>query len=242
LAMSLFALAEKINWLMIHFVDPFNHLGVASIRLPHYSGPSAAIYIGYFLTLAFLIRRLACWNPLRPGVVEGSKNRIFKKPNSRLVGEAVVSEYLWSRGLDRVDYILATHADADHIDGLNDVARNFKVRGAIVARTPADDPEYFRFAETMKANGVPIYKVGTADGLRFGAMAADVLWPPVIADDNAPSRNNDGLVLRIRYGERTLLFAADIEKEAEAAVLNEGAALRSDVIKIAHHGSKTSST
>jgi len=164
------------------------------------------------------------------------------QPDTRSVGEAVVSEYLWSRGLDRVDYILATHADADHIDGLNDVARNFKVRGAIVARTPADDPEYFRFAETMKANGVPIYKVGTADGLRFGAMAADVLWPPVIADDNAPSRNNDGLVLRIRYGERTLLFAADIEKEAEAAVLNEGAALRSDVIKIAHHGSKTSST
>src|SRR5205823_8194676 len=48
------------------------------------------------------------------------------------IGERVVSEYLWSLGLDRVDYILPTHADADHIDGLNDVARNFKVRGAIV--------------------------------------------------------------------------------------------------------------
>ena len=168
---------------------------------------------------------MARWNPLRPGVIENNKNRIFKQlntrfaavafllttaaivfhpysalhpdgklhvdfldvgqgdaalvtmpdgatllidgggrpninpddmdgpgesfqPDTRSVGEAVVSEYLWSRGLDRVDYILATHADADHIDGLNDVVRNFNVRGAIVARTPADDPEYIRFAES----------------------------------------------------------------------------------------------
>ena len=47
--------------------------------------------------------------------------------DTRSIGESVVSEYLWWRGMDRVDYILATHADADHIDGLNDVARNFKV-------------------------------------------------------------------------------------------------------------------
>src|SRR4029079_12488865 len=45
----------------------------------------------------------------------------------RSIGEAVVSEYLWWRGLDTVDYVLATHADADHIDGLNDVLRNFTV-------------------------------------------------------------------------------------------------------------------
>ena len=56
--------------------------------------------------------------------------------DTRSIGERVVSEYLWARGLDRVDYVLATHADADHIDGLNDVVRNFRVRGAIVARTP----------------------------------------------------------------------------------------------------------
>ena len=65
--------------------------------------------------------------------------------DARSIGEAVVSEYLWWRGLDHVDYILATHADADHIDGLNDVARNFKVRAAFVARAPRADPEYTRF-------------------------------------------------------------------------------------------------
>src|SRR5207253_8053997 len=54
--------------------------------------------------------------------------------DTRSIGEAVVSEYLWWRGLDHVDYIVATHADADHIDGLNDVMRNFSVRAAFVGR------------------------------------------------------------------------------------------------------------
>ena len=67
----------------------------------------------------------------------------------------MVSEYLWWRGLDAIDYLLATHADADHIDGLNDVARNFNVRAALLARTPADDPEYARFAATLAARQIP---------------------------------------------------------------------------------------
>src|SRR5438128_1332742 len=142
--------------------------------------------------------------------------------DTRSIGEGVVSEYLWSLGLDRVDYILPTHADADHIDGLNDVARNFRVRGAIVARTPPDDREYARFAKTLRDASVPIEKVGAGDVLHLGSVAADVLWPPASADVNAPYRNNDGLVLRIRYGEKTFISMADVAKETEAALLTLG--------------------
>ena len=56
--------------------------------------------------------------------------------SARRIGETVVSEYLWWRGLSEIDYVLATHADADHIDGLNDVLKNFSVRGALIARRP----------------------------------------------------------------------------------------------------------
>src|SRR5439155_13517447 len=106
--------------------------------------------------------------------------------DTRGVGEKVVSEFLWARGLDRVDYILPTHADADHIDGLNDIARNFKVRGAFVARTPIDDPEYGRFYETLKRAGVAIERIGAGDVLRFKDVWIDVLWPPPTNDANAP--------------------------------------------------------
>jgi competence protein ComEC len=319
-AVPLVWLAENIEWLMIRAVDPFNRFGIASIRLPHYRGWAAVIYILYFLVLGVLVFALSRWNPLRPGFIPRDNPKLFRRAHlnialvafalllslivlhpsaaaradrrlhidfldvgqgdcavvtmpdgttllidgggranidweksdetdaeapferdTRSIGEGVVSEYLWSRGLDRVDYVLATHADADHIDGLNDVARNFKVRGAIVARTPSDDAEYVRFAETMKAAGVPIEKVGAGDVLRLGSVTAEVLWPPATAEANAPYRNNDGLVLRVRYGDKAFLFTADIEKQAEAALLRQGSDLRSDVIKVAHHGSKTSS-
>jgi competence protein ComEC len=152
-----------------------------------------------------------------------------------------VSQYLWSRGIDQVDYVLATHADADHIDGLNDVARNFRVRGAIVARTPADDPEYARFAATMKEMDVPVEQTGAGDVLHFGSVSAEVLWPPPARDENAPSRNNDSIMLLIRYGEKSMLLTGDIEKQGETAVLREGMKLKSDLVKVAHHGSQTSS-
>jgi competence protein ComEC len=321
LAWPLIMLAEKVNWLMTHLVDPFSRLGMASIRLPHYSGWPGAVYGLYYLPLGCLIFALARWKPLQPPSItrvashtlsprkvriaavaftailavivlhpfsaarpdgklhvdfldvgqgdcalvtmpdgttlmidgggrpnmnrgdpgDGDSEEPFQR-DTRSIGEGVVSEFLWARGLDQIDYLLPTHADADHIDGLNDVARNFKVRSAIVARTPPDDPEYVRFAATMKAAGVSIEKIGAGDILRFGNVTAEVLWPPPSANVNAPSGNNDGLVVRIRFGDKALLFTADIEKPAEVAVLKEGVDLRSDIVKVAHHGSKTSST
>ncbi len=161
---------------------------------------------------------------------------------TRSIGESVVSEYLWWRGLDQVDYILATHADADHVDGLNDVARNFAVRAALVARTPDRDDEYATFAQTLSEKQIPLRLIGAGDVLRFGAVTVSVLWPPPTADAQAPSGNNDSIVLRLQLGERALLLTGDIEKAGESGMLQAQANLRTDVIKVGHHGSKTSST
>src|ERR1700730_426701 len=172
---------------------------------------------------------------------DGDREEAFER-DTRSIGEAVVSEYLWWRGLDRVDYILATHADADHIDGLNDVARNFYVRTALVARTPGDDPEFAKFAATLAARKIPFTVIGAGDQLRFGAASVAILWPLLATDPRAPSGNNDSIVLRLEFGERTILMTGDVEKEAEAAILNARSDLVSDVVKVPHHGSKTSST
>jgi competence protein ComEC len=161
---------------------------------------------------------------------------------TRSIGEAVVSEYLWWRGLDQVDYILATHADADHMDGLNDVARNFSVQAALVARTPVQDEEYITFAASLSRNQIPVRLIGAGDVLRFGEVTASVLWPPPSTNPKAFSANNDSIVLRLQLGERVLLLTGDIEKAGENGMIQAQQNLRADVVKVAHHGSKTSST
>jgi len=315
----LISIADALNWTMIHSVDPFMSIGVASIRLPEYTGLARVVYICYYLPLTTLAVSLSGWKPLdlpkafetkrrlgssalfgqlltivlivfhpssasstqgklridfldvgqgdsalitfpdnttllvdgggRPGPFQkssiagngevGSEEALER--DTRSIGESVVSEYLWWRGLDHVDYILATHADADHIDGLNDVARNFTVRAALVARTPGQDLEYTRFSNTIVMEHIPLRIIGAGDVLSFGDVKASVLWPLASMNPNDASRNNDSIVLHMQLGNRALLFTGDIEGAAERAILDAHENVRSDVVKVAHHGSKTSS-
>jgi competence protein ComEC len=294
----LIKLAEAINWLMVHSVDPFSRFDWATFRLPEYSGSAAFIYAVYYLPLLVLVIALSHWRPLalqaerrcklhryvpalscaqllliavvvlhplssgRPShhlrvdfldvgqgdsalvtMPDGTTLLIDAGGNTmdstRRIGETVVSEYLWWRGLSQVDYVLATHADADHIDGLNDVLKNFTVRSALVARRPADDPEYAKFAQTLARTNTHSETIEAGDVIQFGDVAVTVLWPP---GGGETSTNDDSIVLRIQYGERSILLTGDIERASEQALLISQQQLHTDVIKVAHHGSKTSST
>jgi competence protein ComEC len=180
-------------------------------------------------------------NGNKSGKVDDGGEDMFER-ETRSIGESVVSEYLWWRGLDHIDYILATHADADHIDGLNDVDRNFDIRAALVARTPGDDEEFARFAQTLSEKSIPLRLIGAGDVLRFGSVTAEVLWPMPSANPKAPSHNNDSIVLRLELGVRALLLTGDIEMAGESRILRAKGGVWADVVKVAHHGSKTSST
>ncbi len=175
-----------------------------------------------------------------PGSFKRNDDREYER-STRSVGESVVSEYLWWRGLERIDYLVATHADTDHIDGLNDIARNFRVRAAFVARTPARDPEFAKLMQSLAANDVPVRMIGAGDELQMAKVSLRVLWPMPSPDSRLPSGNNDSVVLRLEYGNRTILLTGDIEAKAERALITQHN-VRSDVTKVAHHGSRTSST
>ncbi len=164
------------------------------------------------------------------------------KPNTQTIGEAVVSKFLWEKGYGKIDYILATHADADHIQGLADAAKNFGVRAALFGRTPPKNTEFAAVYAILQKRGVPIVKLSRGDVLNFEDVRIEVLNPERDDAADTPSDNNRSIVLRLNYGERRILLTGDIEKEAESELLNAPEFVQADVVKIAHHGSRTSST
>lgn len=285
----LFKLSNAIDWLMVHSVDPFSDLGLASIRLPEYSGPAALVYALYYLPLLSLTIALSHWrplasqrdrkcrwrrfvipaaalqmlllailifHPLSSGRADGNLRVDFldvgqgdsalvtlpdgttllvdsggrlpfpaTSDSARKIGETVVSEFLWWRGLSEIDYVVATHADADHIEGFNDVLKNFSVKAALVGpQTRLETPTHVEL-------------IHAGDVMRFGDVDVSVLWPPA---EGGGSDNDNSVVLRIVYGERTILLTGDIEKAAERALAGQN--LKADIVKVPHHGSKTSST
>ncbi|MBC7795235.1 MAG: ComEC/Rec2 family competence protein [Pyrinomonadaceae bacterium] len=162
-------------------------------------------------------------------------------PDAQSIGESVVSRFLWARGIGKVDFILPTHADNDHIDGLNDVINNFKVDAAFAGRAPMKRESFATFAKTLQNQNIPLVKISRGDVLNFEGVKVEVLNPDFDANENADSDNPRSVVLRVTYGKRTFLLTGDIEKETEQLLLNQESNLRCDVVKVAHHGSKTSS-
>ncbi len=163
----------------------------------------------------------------------------FFEPDRQNIGETVVSAFLWEKGYDQVDYILATHADADHIQGLSDVAENFRVQGAMFGRMPMNNAEFAGLYNILQKHEVPIIILSRGDIFEFGEAKVEVLYPEQNTD---ASDNNNSVVLHLIYGKRKFLLTGDIEKEAEKELLNAPGFLQSDVVKAAHHGSRTSST
>lgn len=185
-------------------------------------------------------------------LVDGGGRRSFEKikvrndfeeesfePDAQNIGETVVSAFLWEKGYDKVDYILATHADSDHIQGLSDVAKNFRVRAAFFGRTPFADEDFSELFTVLEKRKIGAIKISRGNVLTFGDVKIEVLYPK---DSDDISNNNNSIVLRIIYENRKILLTGDIEKESENELLQNPQMLQSDVIKVAHHGSRTSST
>lgn len=150
------------------------------------------------------------------------------------VGERVVAPYLRSKGIERIDYMVLSHSQQDHMGGLLFLARNMKVGefwwngvGSLGALGGALDE-----------NGV-VKRVVNSSIVKAGAGEAQIefLNPPVGSDLDV---NDSSLVMKVTYGERSFLFTGDIGEKAERVLALKD--VESDVLKAAHHGSKYSST
>lgn len=164
------------------------------------------------------------------------------EPDTRTIGEMVVSEFLWEKGYSKVDYILATHSDTDHVQGLLDVAKNFKVDAAFISADGANGEDFTEFSKTLRRNNIDKIILSSGDVFDIGAVKIEVLNPIRNETSGRNSSNNSSIVLRLSYGVRKFLLTGDIESRTEKQLINRASILRADVVKVAHHGSRTSST
>jgi len=157
------------------------------------------------------------------------------------IGEEVVSPYLWSRQVRRLDAVAVTHAHSDHMGGMPAVLRNFRPHELWLGGT-LDAPEEHELLVTAAELGIPVKHWTEGARFNFGGLPVRVLWPPPQMKLTARSANNDSLVMELDYGMGRALLEGDAEAPSEAGMLASGALEPVTLLKVAHHGSMTSST
>lgn len=159
-------------------------------------------------------------------------------------GEEAVSPYLWSRGVKKLDVVALTHAHQDHLGGLSAIFENFQVGELWIGRE-VQSTALAALEQLARARGTIVRKEGHGDSFDWDGIQCELLWPEKTSGEAfASAKNNDSLVLHVRYGLRALLLPGDAESQAEASILAENpeTQLQSDVLKVGHHGSKNSTT
>ena len=174
----------------------------------------------------------------RQVVVDGGSDPLLM---TRLLGERM-------RFNDRhIDIVAATHPNSDHIGGLAQVLERYDVGAVLERRIEYESAAYQAWSRAVNAEMAQGARVIDASAGQVIALDADVRIevlgpPPILLGGTESDADNASLVLRLVYGEISILLTGDIFSEAERALLASGAALDSDVLKVPHHGSDSSST
>lgn len=150
------------------------------------------------------------------------------------VGESVVAPFLWSKKIRRIDYMVLSHAQLDHMGGLRFLAENFKV-GEFWWN---NDGDLGGLGEALSRGNAVVRTVDSSVGaVPIGGAIVEVKSPPA---DPRSDKNDNSVVLRVGYGDRSFLFTGDIGARAEEGLLRRD--ISSTVLKAPHHGSRWSST
>lgn len=157
------------------------------------------------------------------------------------VGEEVVSPYLWSRGFRRLDVIALSHAHSDHMGGMPAVMRNFRPKELWVSIDP-DSEAYRALLVEARQLGVVVRHFYAGTQLAWGGMQVTMLAPETGYTNPGEPVNDDSLVMRMQYGNSSVLLEGDAEAPSERAMLAHGRVAAVTLLKVGHHGSKTSTT
>ena len=157
-------------------------------------------------------------------------------------GARVVAPALWTRGVRRLGALLVTHGDPDHIGGAASVVQDFHPRQLWTGiEVPSHDPSLALQRDAARVGAVP-RQLRRGMDWAWGRARIRVLHPPAPDWERRQVRNDDSVVLEVLFGEVALLLTGDISAAIEAEILPQLSRATTRILKVAHHGSRTSSS
>ena len=149
-------------------------------------------------------------------------------------GETVVN-YLKNLGIAQIDYVIGTHPHEDHIGGLDDVINNFDIGQVYMPKIQTTTKTFKDVLEAIENKNLTVTAPNKGDKVVLGQATGEFMTDPILDEDNL---NLSSLVLRLEFGNNSFLFMGDAEKENEKTINWP----KTDVLKVGHHGSSTSTS
>lgn len=153
-----------------------------------------------------------------------------------------LSSFSHRHNVTHFDAMILSHADSDHIGGASDLLNEFSVDTIYMPQIPSEQlpnsVEYSNLVNSVKENNLDITYSEFGDNIAIGDLSIEFIMPDKVYDNI----NDNSLVFKLTYQDNSFLFTGDISSKVEEDMLNSGEKLKSDVLKAAHHGSKTSSS
>ena len=156
------------------------------------------------------------------------------------VGEKTLLPYILDRGYTKIDYIFITHFDQDHVGGILTLLKEIKIGKIFIGEQFEECENYDKFINIVKQEKLEVTKIKKGDKIIIDNIIFNILFPDIENPIEENSLNNNSIVMQMKYKSITALFTGDIEEIAEEQIIKEN--IEADILKIAHHGSKTSST
>ncbi len=171
-------------------------------------------------------------------LIENNSKYMLIDAGNNIDGELLVN-YFKELGIKEFEYVVATHPHEDHIGGMDEVINNFLVKNFYMPDVVTTSKTFEDMINAIEDNVFKVSIPSVGEEFNFGDLHFKVLH---VGDENETDLNDSSIVLSLGYGKNKFLFMGDASSEVEEKILDRGFDIKSDVLKVGHHGSSYSSS